>query len=80
MTYFNQDVSVRLCIFCKTEELLEVFTSKQNFGEKECNFLCHEGYYSASRSNFKRSSKEERCKVSVTRECAILTLYCSMLY
>lgn len=26
--------------FFKTEEVLEVFTTKQNFGEKEYNFFC----------------------------------------
>jgi len=39
MTYFNRDVSVRQCIFFKSEELLKVFTAKQNFGETEYNFL-----------------------------------------
>lgn len=39
MTYFNQDVWDRHGIFFKTEEPLEVFTNKQNFGEKEYNFL-----------------------------------------
>lgn len=76
MTYFNQDMSVRHCFFFRTEELLEVFPTKQNFGEKEYNFLCHEEYYDASGSNFKRSRKEERYKTSVTRECASL---CSIL-
>lgn len=74
MTYFNQDVSVRHCIFFKTEELLEVFTTKQNFEEKEYNFLCHEEYYDASGTNFKRSRKEERYKTSITRECASLSV------
>lgn len=47
-------------VFFKTEELLEVFTTKQNFGEKDnIIFLCHEEYYDASGSNFKRSRKEE---------------------
>lgn len=62
MTYFNQYVSVRHCIFFKTEELLEVFATKQNFGEKEYNFLYHEEYYDASGSNSKEVEKRRGIK------------------
>lgn len=67
-------------VFFKIEELLEVFTAKQNFGEKEnIIFLCHEEYYDASGSNFQGSKKEERYKTPITRECASLHLFHAVL-
>lgn len=57
-----------------------MFITKQNFGEKENIIsLCHEEYYDASGSNFKRSRKEERHKTLITRECASLHLFHAVL-
>lgn len=59
---------------------MEVFITKQNFGEEENIIsLCHEEYYDASGSNFKRSRKEERHKTLITRECASLHLFHAVL-
>ena len=51
----------------------------RTLGKQNIIFWCHEEYYNASGSNFKRSRKEERYKTSITRERASLHFFHNVL-